>query len=131
MKWCSYCRKDDHNDSECWSTRAMPTGAVAVDYTKISHGFAFSGQRLLKTYTKAELDAAVASERGRWIAALLDSATHVYENAAALRKYPGMELEARAREMGACYLREAAHYAQASATLGAMRERLEALTPNV
>lgn len=24
MKWCSYCRKCDHNDSECWSTRAVP-----------------------------------------------------------------------------------------------------------
>ena len=20
-KWCSYCRKNDHDDSECWSTR--------------------------------------------------------------------------------------------------------------
>jgi len=21
-KWCGYCRKTDHNDSECWCTRA-------------------------------------------------------------------------------------------------------------
>lgn len=20
-KWCTYCRKNDHNDNECWSTR--------------------------------------------------------------------------------------------------------------
>jgi hypothetical protein len=23
-KWCSQCRKLDHNDDECWSTRAAP-----------------------------------------------------------------------------------------------------------
>lgn len=22
-KWCTYCRKDNHNDTECWSTRAV------------------------------------------------------------------------------------------------------------
>ncbi len=23
-KWCTYCRKDTHNDNECWCTRAAP-----------------------------------------------------------------------------------------------------------
>lgn len=22
-KWCSHCRKHDHNDDECWCTRAV------------------------------------------------------------------------------------------------------------
>jgi hypothetical protein len=22
-KWCTYCRKDNHSDSECWCTRAV------------------------------------------------------------------------------------------------------------
>ena len=23
IKFCSHCRKEDHNDSECWSTRMV------------------------------------------------------------------------------------------------------------
>lgn len=23
LKWCCHCRKDDHDDKECWSTRAV------------------------------------------------------------------------------------------------------------
>lgn len=23
-KWCEHCKKTDHNDSECWSTRYVP-----------------------------------------------------------------------------------------------------------
>lgn len=23
IKWCEHCRKNTHNDAECWSTRAM------------------------------------------------------------------------------------------------------------
>lgn len=29
-KWCSYCRKDDHNDNECWCTRAVPHPAKSA-----------------------------------------------------------------------------------------------------
>jgi len=25
IKYCSHCRKDDHNDIECWSTRIVPS----------------------------------------------------------------------------------------------------------
>lgn len=34
LKWCTYCRKYDHNDSECWSTRPAnwhPTQHLGVD----------------------------------------------------------------------------------------------------
>jgi hypothetical protein len=24
-KWCSYCQKSDHSDSECWCTRVAPS----------------------------------------------------------------------------------------------------------
>lgn len=24
MKWCTYCRKADHSDAECWCTRVAP-----------------------------------------------------------------------------------------------------------
>jgi hypothetical protein len=24
-KWCSHCQKDNHSDSECWSTRVVPS----------------------------------------------------------------------------------------------------------
>lgn len=27
-KWCTYCRKHDHNDDECYCTRALPASWV-------------------------------------------------------------------------------------------------------
>lgn len=28
-KYCFHCRKDTHNDSKCWSTRAVPAERLA------------------------------------------------------------------------------------------------------
>jgi hypothetical protein len=36
VKWCNYCQKNNHNDSECWSTRpagwidALKTGNIIM-----------------------------------------------------------------------------------------------------
>lgn len=50
-RWCTYCRKDNHNDSECWSTRPagwlpgpgcpMPWSLTRSepDYRKERHAF--------------------------------------------------------------------------------------------
>lgn len=29
-KWCGHCAKDNHNDAECWSTRAIPSTSQGV-----------------------------------------------------------------------------------------------------
>lgn len=43
-KWCAYCQKSDHNDSECWCTRAsQPTGAYQIDFSKLGKAWTFPG----------------------------------------------------------------------------------------
>lgn len=32
IKWCNYCQKNTHNDSECWSTRPVRTNGLTDTY---------------------------------------------------------------------------------------------------
>jgi hypothetical protein len=49
-KWCTHCRKDDHNDSECWSTRMctcnnyphQPNCGTPPAYGPADHGAPFA-----------------------------------------------------------------------------------------
>jgi hypothetical protein len=57
---------------------------------------------------EAALAAAVAQERERCAKELDETVAHIADNATALRKWPWMEDEARARELGSMYLKECA-----------------------
>jgi len=57
---------------------------------------------------QSERPAPAGQAVGEWIALVKEKADHARENANALRKYPGQEQEARARELAATYLMEMA-----------------------
>jgi hypothetical protein len=50
LKWCCHCQKRDHDDSECWATRMVPslkhdpvTDAIRLVAEKYSKDRAISG----------------------------------------------------------------------------------------
>jgi hypothetical protein len=55
-KWCSRCRKDNHSDSECWSTRVVPAPQLHVP-VGIDH--------IIPPFPKNDLEALIAS--GKWV----------------------------------------------------------------
>lgn len=74
QKWCSYCRKNNHNDAECWSTRIVPSVspevAVAVDFIKYLERMKW-GKEALEHYDHYNKEAPIwvhdGSMHGRWI----------------------------------------------------------------
>lgn len=77
---------------------------------------------------QADARRATEAEFDRWVKMLRDTAVRMRENAEALRKWPDMEQEARARELAAVSVNEVAEVEVATRKLKAIEEALTRIT---